>query len=104
MLGCNDSVIDIINLNKIVHFNFIRTRETLSSGHFMSVINVLMQLRKVCNHPDLFESRPIQSPFKMEGIRYYTASLITKALEHDPHKVKMLDDSLVTSSERTLEL
>ncbi|XP_033627174.1 helicase SRCAP-like isoform X2 [Asterias rubens] len=63
-----------------------KTRETLSSGHFMSVINVLMQLRKVCNHPDLFESRPIQSPFKMEGIRYYTASLITKALEHDPHK------------------
>ena len=31
------------------------TKETLSGGSFMSVINVLMQLRKVCNHPDLFE-------------------------------------------------
>ncbi|XP_038075148.1 helicase SRCAP-like isoform X2 [Patiria miniata] len=63
-----------------------KTRETLSSGHFMSVINVLMQLRKVCNHPDLFELRPIQSPFQMEGIQYYAASLITKVLEHDPFK------------------
>uniref|UniRef100_A0A8C9WU67 Snf2-related CREBBP activator protein n=1 Tax=Scleropages formosus TaxID=113540 RepID=A0A8C9WU67_SCLFO len=39
------------------------TRETLASGHFMSVINILMQLRKVCNHPNLFDPRPIQSPF-----------------------------------------
>lgn len=28
----------------------------------MSMMNVLMQLRKVCNHPDLFEPRPIASP------------------------------------------
>ena len=33
------------------------TKETLSGGSFMSVINVLMQLRKVCNHPDLFEGK-----------------------------------------------
>jgi len=26
-------------------------------------MNVLMQLRKVCNHPDLFEPRAIESPF-----------------------------------------
>ncbi|ANB14381.1 chromatin-remodeling protein SWR1 [Sugiyamaella lignohabitans] len=36
-----------------------QTRETLSSGNFLSIINCLMQLRKVCNHPDLFEVRPI---------------------------------------------
>ena len=35
------------------------TRETLSSGNYLSIINALMQLRKVCNHPDLFETRPI---------------------------------------------
>ena len=34
----------------------------------MSVINILMQLRKVCNHPDLFEPRPILSPFVTEAI------------------------------------
>lgn len=26
-------------------------------------MNILMQLRKVCNHPNLFEPRPITSPF-----------------------------------------
>ena len=26
-------------------------------------MSVLMQLRKVCNHPDLFEARTIESPF-----------------------------------------
>lgn len=36
-----------------------QTRETLASGNFLSIINCLMQLRKVCNHPDLFEVRPI---------------------------------------------
>lgn len=35
------------------------TKETLSSGNYLSIINALMQLRKVCNHPDLFETRPI---------------------------------------------
>ena len=35
------------------------TREALRSGNLLSVIGVLMQLRKVCNHPDLFEPRPV---------------------------------------------
>jgi len=63
-----------------------KTKETLAGGHFMSVINILMQLRKVCNHPNLFDPRPIISPFKMEGIVYKTASLVTKVLEYDPFK------------------
>lgn len=29
------------------------------------LIQVLMQLRKVCNHPDLFETRPVRSPLAM---------------------------------------
>jgi helicase SWR1 len=43
-----------------------QTRDTLSSGHFLSIINCLMQLRKVCNHPDLFEVRPIVTSFSMQ--------------------------------------
>ena len=35
------------------------TRETLASGNYLSIINCLMQLRKVCNHPDLFIDRPV---------------------------------------------
>ncbi|XP_064649340.1 helicase domino-like isoform X3 [Lineus longissimus] len=63
-----------------------KTKETLATGHFMSVINVLMQLRKVCNHPNLFDPRPTVSPFQMEGITYTTASLVLKALEYEPLK------------------
>ncbi|KAI0837737.1 SNF2 family domain-containing protein [Hypoxylon sp. FL0890] len=40
------------------------TREALSSGNYISVINCLMQLRKVCNHPDLFVERPIMTSFR----------------------------------------
>lgn len=43
-----------------------QTKETLASGNFMSIINCLMQLRKVCNHPDLFEVRPILTSFCIE--------------------------------------
>ncbi|XP_029312549.1 helicase SRCAP [Cottoperca gobio] len=62
------------------------TRETLASGHFMSVINILMQLRKVCNHPNLFDPRPIQSPFITKPIVFHTASLVQDILEVSPLK------------------
>lgn len=45
-----------------------KTRESLASGNYMSIINCLMQLRKVCNHPDLFEPRPIVSPFVTRAV------------------------------------
>ncbi|CAL1290982.1 unnamed protein product [Larinioides sclopetarius] len=63
-----------------------KTKETLATGNFMSVINILMQLRKVCNHPNMFEERPTVSPFLMEGISYRTASLVYGALDYDPFK------------------
>lgn len=66
------------------YMSLSKTKETLATGNFLSVINVLMQLRKVCNHPDLFETRPIISPFTMEGLVFQTSSLITKANLHDP--------------------
>lgn len=64
-----------------------RTKETLASGNFLSVINVLMQLRKVCNHPNLFEPRPTVSPFMMEGILYRAPSIVWGITDYDPFKV-----------------
>ncbi|KAH8675272.1 SNF2 family N-terminal domain-containing protein [Xylariales sp. PMI_506] len=43
------------------------TREALASGNYISVINCLMQLRKVCNHPDLFVERPIMTSFRQRS-------------------------------------
>ncbi|KAK1230918.1 swr1 complex component [Marasmius sp. AFHP31] len=42
------------------------TQDALQSGVYQKIANILMQLRKVCNHPDLFEVRPIVTSFAME--------------------------------------
>ncbi|ONH68800.1 Helicase SWR1 [Cyberlindnera fabianii] len=39
------------------------TKDMLRNANYISIINCLMQLRKVCNHPDLFEERPIMTSF-----------------------------------------
>ena len=52
-------------------------------------MNVLMQLRKVCNHPDLFEERPIVSPHEMRPLLIQTAGFVLHALESHP-----LDDEV----------
>ncbi|XP_037869142.1 helicase domino isoform X2 [Bombyx mori] len=53
-----------------------KTKESLASGNLLSVINVLMQLRKVCNHPDLFEPRPVTSPLHVGALRYRVPALV----------------------------
>lgn len=60
------------------------TKESFASGNYLSIINCLMQLRKVCNHPDLFLERPILSsiPMKRSVIADYEArdTLVRKLL------------------------
>lgn len=62
----------------------------MATGNLLSVINVLMQLRKVCNHPNLFEVRQTVSPFQMPSIEYFVASLVWSALDCDPFKVSFI--------------
>jgi len=38
-------------------------------------MNLVMQFRKVCNHPELFERRPCRSPFFFSPSYYYTGNL-----------------------------
>ena len=45
----------------------------------MGMMNVLMQLRKVCNHPDLFEPRSVVTPFVMERLSLKTAGVVVEA-------------------------
>jgi SNF2 family DNA or RNA helicase len=56
------------------------TRSTLSSGNFLGIMNCLMQLRKVCNHPDLFEGRAIVSAYDMPALELKMPSSAVKAL------------------------
>jgi SNF2 family DNA or RNA helicase len=53
------------------------TRQALMQGaNFMGMMNVLMQLRKVCNHPDLFEPRSVVTPMVVDQIVYPMASCV----------------------------
>ncbi len=54
------------------------TQSILISGNIFKIINVLMQLRKVCNHPDLFEPRPIVSPFDADNITMETSNMVSE--------------------------
>ncbi|KAG0138127.1 P-loop containing nucleoside triphosphate hydrolase protein [Tuber indicum] len=66
-----------------------KTRETLASGNYLSIINCLMQLRKVCNHPDLFETRQIVTSFAMQ--KSVVADYEVKELLYDCGKLQRLD-------------
>ncbi|KAG1465772.1 hypothetical protein G6F56_004820 [Rhizopus delemar] len=74
-----------------------KTKETLASGHFLNIINCLMQLRKVCNHPDLFEERPILTSFAMEDEVQTEASALESlirrklSLDEPPQKMKTVN-------------
>ncbi|KAH0625360.1 hypothetical protein JD844_014817 [Phrynosoma platyrhinos] len=63
------------------------TQDALKSGHFVSVLHVLMQLQKICNHPDLISPRFSSSSYVAESLQYITLSLVLKALEHNFWKV-----------------
>lgn len=60
------------------------TQATLASTNFFGMISIIMQLRKVCNHPDLFEGRPIVSSFDMGGIDIQFCSSLCSIIPPDP--------------------
>lgn len=60
------------------------TQATLASSNFFGMISVIMQLRKVCNHPDLFEGRPIVSSFDMNGMDMQLSSSVCSMLAAGP--------------------
>lgn len=42
------------------------TRAKLTQGNAISAGKVLLSLRRVCNHPDLFDPRPVQTSYSLE--------------------------------------
>ncbi|PKU84185.1 DNA helicase INO80 [Dendrobium catenatum] len=60
------------------------TQATLASANFFGMISVIMQLRKVCNHPDLFEGRPIISSYDMAGIDIQLSSAVSSIFSSGP--------------------
>uniref|UniRef100_A0A669C9J7 E1A binding protein p400 n=1 Tax=Oreochromis niloticus TaxID=8128 RepID=A0A669C9J7_ORENI len=51
-------------------------QEALKTGHFVSVLQVLMQLQRVCNHPELVVPRVTSSSYFFSSLEYNVPSLI----------------------------
>jgi len=45
-----------------------------SKSKVEDLMNLVMQFRKVCNHPELFERRSCRSPFTFTSIAHYTGN------------------------------
>ncbi|KAJ1306038.1 hypothetical protein OPQ81_010751 [Rhizoctonia solani] len=69
-----------------------QTKETLAGGNFLSIVNCLMQLRKVCNHPDLFEVRPILTSLALPAGRSAVVDYEVKEFLVRRHLLKRFDD------------
>lgn len=64
-----------------------RAQEALKTGHFVSVLQVLMQLQRVCNHPELVAPRETSSSYFSSSLQYNVPSLVLGALQNDASKV-----------------
>lgn len=71
-----------------------RTQEALKSGHFVGVLNVLLRLQRICNHPGLVAPRRPEASYTAGPLQYRAASLILKALDRDSWKVRDLGQGL----------
>ena len=69
------------------YINTDMTQNTLKKNDYFSIMNVLMQLRKVCNHPDLFDSRDYDSSMLcLFNIYFIIPSLVLEIFKYDPMK------------------
>jgi hypothetical protein len=57
------------------------TQKALGGGNFLGMMNILMQLRKVCNHPELLEPRPIVSPLDVMELNIRMPHLVVTAFD-----------------------
>uniref|UniRef100_A0A1A8LMN9 E1A binding protein p400 n=1 Tax=Nothobranchius pienaari TaxID=704102 RepID=A0A1A8LMN9_9TELE len=57
------------------------TQESLKTGNFVSVLQVLMQLQRVCNHPELVAPRETSSSLCCASLQYNVPSLVLEAIQ-----------------------
>ncbi|XP_077377705.1 E1A-binding protein p400 isoform X3 [Festucalex cinctus] len=79
-----------------------RSQEALKTGHFVSVLQVLMQLQRVCNHPDLVVPRETSSSYFCAPLLYNSPSLILEAMQNDSSKEANLSRFDLISNETRL--
>lgn len=64
----------------------------------LSVLGIIIQLRKCCNHPNLFEPRPVISPLVVNAIStYFPSTLCQPMANSDLHYLHPLTLNTVSS-------
>ncbi|GBE60141.1 DEAD-box family helicase [Babesia ovata] len=71
---------------RVLYDEFISSRsavEALKNPNYRSMLFVLMQLRKICNHPDQLQSRPVETPYydpiMMENVMFPSMFLLPES-------------------------
>lgn len=86
-----------------------QTQQTLQTGSYLGVLGCLMQLRKVCNHPDLLETRPVASSWAMSGAEvaeYGRTEMLIRKMLGDSNEVPLVlkrGDGMACRSARRLD-
>eukprot|EP01132_Coremiostelium_polycephalum_P002762 gene2762-3436_t len=75
------------------YINSSTTINTLENGSFFSIVNILLHLRQICDHPDLIEVRPIASSLDLKPISYQVHPHIVNILQDQP--IKTIDLNLL---------
>uniref|UniRef100_A0A4W6FKP6 E1A binding protein p400 n=1 Tax=Lates calcarifer TaxID=8187 RepID=A0A4W6FKP6_LATCA len=77
-------------------------QEALKTGHFVSVLQVLIQLQRVCNHPELVVPRENSSSYFCSSLQYSVPSLVLEALQNDSAKIANMSIFDLINNENTL--
>ncbi|XP_040897887.1 E1A-binding protein p400 isoform X2 [Toxotes jaculatrix] len=77
-------------------------QEALKTGHFVSVLQVLMQLQRVCNHPELVAPRETNSSYFCTSLPYNVPSLVLGALKKDSTEIADMSIFDLINNENTL--
>ncbi|XP_055326656.1 chromatin-remodeling ATPase INO80 isoform X2 [Sitodiplosis mosellana] len=65
-----------IRIEDLLQYTDRASDHVVDKNFTSNLMNLVMQFRKVCNHPDLFERRDAKSPFFMKCLEYPIARLI----------------------------
>ncbi|XP_037302740.1 LOW QUALITY PROTEIN: chromatin-remodeling ATPase INO80-like, partial [Manduca sexta] len=66
-----------IKIEELLHYSVgAESGHSVDKNFTSNLMNLVMQFRKVCNHPELFERRDVRSPFAMQVDDYHIPKLI----------------------------
>ncbi|CAK62957.1 unnamed protein product (macronuclear) [Paramecium tetraurelia] len=80
---------DLSRRQKYLYDEFIQSSGNfeIQGTDFVTMMNKVQQLRKVCNHPELFEQRPVEQPFFFPALKFTYPKRVQLNLRQSPIKL-----------------